>query len=188
MNERQELIDLLERARDGLSACDVKSIIIEAIELLESEPNSGMDCTHTKEDQIKLLKESELCPQCMVTRIKTLVNIVNRQSTEKDLIFKRMGHEAERAAKLDVKVEDLTAYHKAKDDDIKKLKEFARFVIRTNCWNLPTLDGGSIHDKAEELGLVKVHTATKEDLIDIVIDDLDIGDTIFRFTDILRKE
>ena len=67
-----------------------------------------------------------------------------------------------------------------------KLKEFARKIIKEYCWGLQIdePDGGSIQDFAEKLGLIEPHTATAKD-VDSEWDDYEVGDTIFKFSDIL---
>lgn len=64
------------------------------------------------------------------------------------------------------------------------LKEFARHVIKTECWNV---DGAEIQDIAERLGLIIPHTATSED-VDDEFDDYEAGDTIFKFVDWLKEK
>ena len=68
-----------------------------------------------------------------------------------------------------------------------KLKEFARKVISWECWEYGDLDGGSVQDLAEKLGLIKSCIATKEDVGDPDFAYFDEGDTIYRFTKILLK-
>ena len=68
-------------------------------------------------------------------------------------------------------------------EQIKKLKEFARSVIRTECWAYP--NGGEIQDLAERLGLIKPHVATEADVDDYT--DYEVGETIYKFTEILKE-
>ncbi len=63
------------------------------------------------------------------------------------------------------------------------LREFARHVIRQECWACEPLDGCEIQDFAERLGLVAKHTATEEDIDEE--SDFEIGDIIYKFTDAL---
>ena len=51
-----------------------------------------------------------------------------------------------------------------------KLKEFAREVIKVECWSLLEQDGGSLQDLAEKLGLIEKH------------------DEIFKFSSILAED
>ena len=44
------------------------------------------------------------------------------------------------------------------------LVEFAKWCIRTACWEAVGLDGGDVQEKAEELGLLERHEVTKEDV------------------------
>ncbi len=64
------------------------------------------------------------------------------------------------------------------------LKEFARHVIRIECWSLECQDGGDLQDLAEKLGLIKQHTATKADIDEE--SDIEVGDIIYKFADILK--
>ncbi len=70
------------------------------------------------------------------------------------------------------------------NDENKRLREFARHVIRQECWSIPDLDGGDIQEWAERLGLIVPHAATAEDVDDK--SDFEVGDTIFKFSDILK--
>jgi len=64
------------------------------------------------------------------------------------------------------------------------LQEFARHVIKTECW---AVDGAEIQDLAERLGLIVPHVATAED-VDIDFDDFEVGDTIFKFSEALTQD
>ena len=66
------------------------------------------------------------------------------------------------------------------------LKEFARHVIKQECWAIFDLDGGDIQDLAEKLGLIEPHIATEEDIDEE--DWYEVGDTIFRFSKILAEQ
>ncbi len=59
----------------------------------------------------------------------------------------------------------------------KRLKEFARPVIRQECWSIFEPDGLKIHDLAEKLGLIVPCTATEED----------VDETIFIFSETLKE-
>ena len=74
-------------------------------------------------------------------------------------------------------------------DGLAKLKEFARWVINQECF-ANDIDGASIQEKAEELGLIKLDNVTAEDVEthDYYTKE-DIGDlSIYRFTDILEEK
>lgn len=68
-------------------------------------------------------------------------------------------------------------------EKLKILKEFARKIIGDYCWNLADPDGGDIQDIAEKLGLIAPKIATEEDVHEE--SDFEIGDMIYKFTDIL---
>ncbi len=71
-------------------------------------------------------------------------------------------------------------------DENKRLKEFARHVIRQECWLISNLDGGDLQELAEKLGLIVPHTATEDDIDEDC--DYDVGDKIFKFSDWLKGE
>ena len=64
-------------------------------------------------------------------------------------------------------------------------KEFIRHVIKVHCWGIEEIDGGDAQDKALELGLIEAHIATEEDG-DPEFDEYEVGDTIYRFSDMLK--
>lgn len=68
--------------------------------------------------------------------------------------------------------------------ELTSLKEFARHVIKTGCWNFLDFeqDGCELKDLAEKLGLIESCIVTAED----DYEDFDVGDTIYKFTDILK--
>ena len=68
----------------------------------------------------------------------------------------------------------------------EKLKAFARKIIADYCWACGDPDGGSIQELAEKLGLIEPHVATEED-VDPEFDDYEVGDTIYKFTDVLKE-
>ena len=72
-------------------------------------------------------------------------------------------------------------------DQIEILKEFIRHIIKVHCWGIEEIDGGDAQDKALELGLIEAHIATEED-VDPEFDKYNVGDTIYRFTDLLKGE
>ena len=73
------------------------------------------------------------------------------------------------------------------DKDIDNLKEFARSIIKDYCWDLGDPDGGSVQDLAEKLGLIEPHIATEAD-VDPEWDDYEAGDTVYKFSEILRDD
>jgi len=74
-------------------------------------------------------------------------------------------------------------------EQAEKLREFVRYVIRNDCWDIGhfggVLDGGSIQDKAEKLGIIVKSTVTGKDFEDGVVCDseFDIGDPFYKFSD-----
>lgn len=71
--------------------------------------------------------------------------------------------------------------------ELEKLKEFARHIIEIECWSLFDQDGGDIQDLAEKLGLIEQHIATEDD-INEDISDFEVGDTIYKFSKVLKGE
>lgn len=67
----------------------------------------------------------------------------------------------------------------------EKLKEFARRVIKIECWSIYEQDGCDIQELAERLGLIAKHTATEAD-VNPDYDDFEVGDIIYKFTEILK--
>lgn len=59
------------------------------------------------------------------------------------------------------------------------LAEFARRVITEGCWEGTDIDGGTLQDWAEELGLIYADVATEADKDQFT--DLDVGDKLYRF-------
>ena len=68
----------------------------------------------------------------------------------------------------------------------ENLKEFARKVIAEVCWGYPELDGFEIQELAEKLNLIESCIATEEDVDEEC--DYEVGDQIYKFTDVLKKE
>ena len=64
-------------------------------------------------------------------------------------------------------------------------KEFVRHVIKVHCWGIEEIDGFDTQDKAVELGLIEAHIATEED-VNPEFDEYEVGDTIYRFSDMLK--
>lgn len=87
----------------------------------------------------------------------------------------------------------LRAFIDKKEAENKKLKEFARWVMRSS-WQ-GVIDDGNITDKGIEFGLLYETKLQKEDLDDLggeylgeYYDEEDIGvASIFHFTDILKE-
>ena len=67
----------------------------------------------------------------------------------------------------------------------KRLKEFARPVIRQECWSIFPQDGGDIQELAEKLGLIEPRITTADDVDDE--SDYGVGDTFFVFSDVLKE-
>lgn len=89
---------------------------------------------------------------------------------------------------MDVFKDLLKKYEKLQEEN-EKLKEFTREIIKDCCWDFDggtDLDGGTIQNLAEKLGLIEPHIATTEE-VDPEFSDYDIGDTIYKFTPILQK-
>ena len=66
----------------------------------------------------------------------------------------------------------------------KRLKEFARKVIRAECWGYVPLDGFEIQELAEKSGLIQEHVATESDVDEE--SDFEVGDIIYKFTDFMK--
>lgn len=67
-------------------------------------------------------------------------------------------------------------------------KEFVRWAVREGAWNFTGLDGGSIQDKAESLGLlVKVAYDPAVHGIDGDAADAEPGDDWYMFHDELKE-
>ena len=69
--------------------------------------------------------------------------------------------------------------------ELERLKEFARPVIRQECWSIFPQDGGDIQELAEKLGLIEPRIATADDVDDE--SDYGVGDTFFVFSDVLKE-
>ncbi len=75
------------------------------------------------------------------------------------------------------------------ESESAKLKKFARTFIKTECWGYdPDIDGGEVQEWAEQCGLIESHPATEQDAIDFSEYDIEVGDEVFKFTDILKKD
>lgn len=90
----------------------------------------------------------------------------------------------------DLSVEEAAkkAFYDEISRDNEKLKEFARYVIDSECWD--NIDGGDIQGLAEKLGLIKECKLTIQDQIqhsEHYCED-DIGEaTIYHFTDLIKE-
>ncbi len=71
-----------------------------------------------------------------------------------------------------------------KASEEEPLKDFARKVIAAWCWG-DSMDGMDIQDLAEKLNLIEPHVATEDDVYEE--SDFEVGDMIYKFTDILRR-
>lgn len=67
----------------------------------------------------------------------------------------------------------------------KRLREFARYVIRQECWAISDIDGGDIQELAEKLNLIEPRIATEQDIDDE--SDYGVGDPMFVFSDALKE-
>ena len=65
------------------------------------------------------------------------------------------------------------------------LKDFARFVIKQECWGYD-VDGLGIQELAEKLGLIKEHIAAEDDVDEFT--DFEVGDKIYKFADMLKGQ
>jgi len=78
---------------------------------------------------------------------------------------------------------------KQKPKSIKPLKEFARYVIDSECFG--NIDGGDIQEKAEQLGLIKLCKLTEGDYKNHseYYNKEDIGTyCIYHFTDLIKDK
>ncbi len=70
-------------------------------------------------------------------------------------------------------------------DENKRLKDFARHVIRQECWALEDLDGFDVQKWAEKLKLIMPCIATEDDIDDLAYHE--VGDTIYKFSELLDE-
>ena len=68
--------------------------------------------------------------------------------------------------------------------ELEQLKEFARSVIRQECWAIEPLDGAEIQDLAERLGLIIPCVATEADVDEEC--EYEVGDRIYKFSNVLK--
>ena len=78
------------------------------------------------------------------------------------------GTEAPWTAPIDheAQIKDILADTRADREEIKRLREFARFVMQQVVWDGYDIDGGSVQDEAERLGLIELRPIRPEDSID----------------------
>ena len=75
---------------------------------------------------------------------------------------------------------------KAKEEN-KRLREFARHVIRQECWSLFDQDGHDLQELAEKLGLIVPGVATQEDVDDELYNSYyELDDTMYKFSETLK--
>ena len=110
---------------------------------------------------------------------------INRQTAEIDKLKVELTKMELRIASYTAPLEhNATLVENARlRTELAILKEFVRHVIKVHCWGIEEIDGGDTQDKALELGLIEAHIATEED-VDPEFDE--VGDTIYRFSDILK--
>ena len=65
------------------------------------------------------------------------------------------------------------------------LKEFAHSVIKQECWGYD-MDGFEIQELAIKLNLLEPHIATESDVDEE--SDFEVGDKIYKFTDVLKGQ
>ena len=78
----------------------------------------------------------------------------------------------------DTKIADLQA-------EVSRLKEFARYIIQTECWGGGHIDGPDVQELAVKLGLIEPIKATESDVDEE--SDYEVGDTIYKFTEVLKE-
>ena len=71
----------------------------------------------------------------------------------------------------------------------ERLKEFARPVIRQECWSIFEQDGLEIQKLAEKLKLIVAHIATAEDVDNEQYEDMgyQVGDDMFIFSETMKE-
>ncbi len=114
----------------------------------------------TAEERIKKMSKGDLGPESILSGYSVLVKSLEKRRDELR--------------------DSLTT---AREEN-KRLREFARFVIRQECWSIFEQDGLEIQDLAEKLGLIVPHIVAVDDDYDI---DNAVGDTIFIFSDTLEE-
>ena len=71
------------------------------------------------------------------------------------------------------------------NEENERLREFARYVIRVECWSIFEQDGEDIQKLAEKLGLIIPYTAASEDVDEE--SNFGIGDIIYKFSETLKE-
>jgi len=77
------------------------------------------------------------------------------------------------------------------EKDAKALQEFARFVIGDLCWDDGGLDGGTVQEKAQKMGLIEEFELTEANIGDYeaaVEYGLEVGDKLYRYADLIKPE
>ncbi len=115
-----------------------------------------------------------------------LKNTNNRIESQLAALQKENTEWQEQIAGHCIEIAELNEQLAAEKEKNKRLREFARPVIRQYCWNMLELDGGDIQEWAEKLGLIVPHTATEDDVDDE--SDFEVGYPIFIFSDTLKGE
>jgi hypothetical protein len=67
-----------------------------------------------------------------------------------------------------------------------RLKQFARYVIRQECWSIFSQDGFDLQKLADELGLIISHPATEDDVSGGRAEE--IGDPVYEFSKKLKEQ
>jgi len=89
------------------------------------------------------------------------------------------------SAALHNAIKQLQAELATAKEENERLKEFARYVIETECWSIFEQDGGDLQELAEKLGLIVPHVVEIDDDYDV---DFEVGETIFKFSETLQGE
>ena len=83
-------------------------------------------------------------------------------------------------------VPDKKVTYQELQSQLATLQEFARYIIRTECWGGGYIDGGDVQELAEKLGLILPHTATEEDVDEDY--DYEVGDKTYKLSEMLEEE
>ena len=97
--------------------------------------------------------------------------------------------------RLDCKCESCYDDVEKERDDLQaenaKLKAFVREFISVECWGyMPEVDGGTVQEVAEKMGIIMPAKATQEDahrLNEIHGTDMVEGDVFYRWPDWMKK-
>ena len=140
--------------------------------LTEKEIQHFMEYSKNEKD------DSQRCSQIIGQIIGQLRGQIKKQATE----IIRLHKFTDENARLSQQFKDDTETISELQADLDKLKQFARHVIRTECWSIEDMDGLEIQDLAEKLGLIEAHTVTEED----ADDDFGVGDTRYKFSEFMK--